>query len=443
MTHTKKSPESNSIRAVCNQTENPLIIVATSGTSGDILPFLTLSQGLLERGHRVLMLVPRFHEAIILTSGVPYQTFGSIDEWHSLLNDPDLWDDRKGWGVIWRGLLPHLGIVRQLIEQLSATESCVVLSHPILVPMAALARSVRPNLRIVSACLAPSNMCSSYDMLSAGSLQIPDWMPISWRKILWKLIHRGWIDPVTLPGLNAARSQNGLPTVPHFFEHILMTPNASLGLFPNWYASTQPDWPKPFIESDFVRSPDQKSATLSQEVEQFLLNGTPPIIFTPGTGHRHATQYFDIALKTLERLRQRGIFVTSHKEQLPKSLPSHVMWQAHVPFAALLPRAAAVVHHGGIGTIAESFHSGIPQLIVPFAYDQFDNGFRAKKLGVADVLLAKQMKVGHMHKKLKRLLFSQDVERACCTIEQKMAQRPDPVLFLDLAEAALLGLPIT
>lgn len=434
-----KAPASmGSVMADHNKASNPLIIVASSGTGGDILPFIRLSQGLLDRGHRVLMLVPRFHEATVLASGIPYQSFGSVDEWQALLNDPDLWDERKGWGVIWRGLVPHLDVMRQLIEQLPADEPCVVLSHPILIPMAALARSVRPDLRIVAAYLAPSNLCSSYDMLTAGSLRIPGWLPISWRQVLWKLIHKNWIDPITLPSLNAARNQNGLPTVAHFFEHMLTAPNASLGLFPDWYAAIQPDWPHAFSEGDFVRTTTESRAAPSPELEQFLSNGAPPIVFTPGTGHQHAARYFNTALKALTGLGHRGLFITSHAAQLPDSLPSNVLWQTHVPFVSLLPRTAAVVHHGGIGTMAEAFRAGTPQLIVPFAYDQFDNALHAKRLGVADVLLAKRMSAGRMQKQLAQLLISHNVAQACRTIAQKMLQKNELPWLLDRTEAALI-----
>ncbi len=437
MTDDNKLPMFDAPHGVFHRTSNPLVIIATSGTGGDILPFVTLSQGLLERGHRVLMLVPRFHEAFVQASGVPYQTFGTHEEFQALLNDPDLWDEREGWGVVWNGLAPHLDAMRQLIQKLPAEEPCVVLSHPILVPMAALARSVRPDLRIVCAYLAPSNLCGSYDMLAAGSLRIPSWIPISWRQALWRVIHKVWIDPVTLPSLNAARGQNKLPAVPHFFEHVLTAPSASLGLFPSWYASVQPDWPQSFLECDFVSTPVSSRAALSPELEQFLSDGTPPIVFTPGTGHQHAARYFNTALNALKRLGRRGIFITPHAAQLPDSLPSSVMWQAYVPFTALLPRAAAVVHHGGIGTTAEAFRAGTPQLIVPFAYDQFDNGLRAKRLGVAGVLFTKRLSVRRMQKQLAYLLASHDVVQACSTLAKKVAQKPELPWLLDRVEAAL------
>ena len=290
-------------------------------------------------------------------------------------------------GVIWNSLAPHLGAMRTLIQHLPAHETCVVLSHPILVPMAALARSVRPDLRIVAAYLAPSNLCSSHDMVSAGPLRIPQWVPRAWLRVSWMLIHK-WFNSVMLPSLNAARARYDLPGVPHFFEHMLKAPNASLGLFPKWFASIQRDWPQPFLEGDFVSTAIKAMQTLPPELEHFLADGEPPILFTPGTGHRHAALYFSTALQALKRLQRRGVFITPQAEQLPAPLPPNVLWQAHVPFTALLPRAAAVVHHGGIGTTADAFRARVPQLIVPFAFDQFSRqeiGRRRRVAGKATV----------------------------------------------------------
>ena len=212
---------------------------------------------------------------------------------------------------------------------------------------------------------------------------------------------------------------------------------ANGGLFPSRYAAVQPDWPSSFSEGDFVIAAVKGRAALPVELEQFLSDGDPSLVFTPGTGHQHATQYFSTALKALKRLGRRAIFVTPHATQLPDPLPSGILWQAYVPFTSLLPRGAAVVHHGGIGTTAEAFRAGIPQLIVPYAYDQFDNGLRAKRLGVADLLLAKRLSVGRMQKQLAHLRVSLDVIQACSSIAQKMAQQPGLPWLPDRTEAAL------
>jgi UDP:flavonoid glycosyltransferase YjiC (YdhE family) len=54
----------------------------------------------------------------------------------------------------------------------------------------------------------------------------------------------------------------------------------------------------------------------------------------------------------------------------------------YAPFGALFPRAAAVVHHGGIGTTAQTLRAGVPALVLAFAHDQFDNAARVERLGV-------------------------------------------------------------
>ena len=419
----------------------PRIIVATTGTGGDVLPFVALAQELAGRGHQVIMLAPKFHESLMKSHGLEYQVFGTVAEFQAVLDDPDLWHERKGFGVVWKGLEPHFGIVREVVEQQSSDTPCLLLCHPILVPLADIAKSSRPDLHVVCAYLAPSNLCSSYDFLTAGSLRIPRRIPLSWRRSLWRLIFKVGIDPAMLPSLNAFRTANGLPPVPSFFDHMHRVPDASISLFPDWFASVQPDWPSPFMQGDFPVMPSGTVASLSPQLERFLSEGEAPIGFTLGTGHRHAARYFSIALETLKRLGRRGLFITPNAVQVPKDLPPQVMWLAQVPFNLLLPRLAALVHHGGIGTTAEAFRSGVPQLITPYAFDQFDNGLRAQKLVGAEVVLPRQMTARRLHNRLVRLLSSTDVAQSCAEISEHAAQRSTQPSLIERIEGVLGVIP--
>jgi UDP:flavonoid glycosyltransferase YjiC (YdhE family) len=60
------------------------------------------------------------------------------------------------------------------------------------------------------------------------------------------------------------------------------------------------------------------------------------------------------------------------------------------PFQDLFPLSAVAAHHGGVGTTAKALSAGVPQLILPFAYDQLDNAVRVKRLGAGDFLKASQ-----------------------------------------------------
>ncbi|HJY34289.1 MAG TPA: nucleotide disphospho-sugar-binding domain-containing protein, partial [Vicinamibacterales bacterium] len=48
----------------------------------------------------------------------------------------------------------------------------------------------------------------------------------------------------------------------------------------------------------------------------------------------------------------------------------------------VLPRCAALVSHGGIGTLAQGLAAGVPQLTMPMGFDQPDNATRLERLGV-------------------------------------------------------------
>ena len=75
--------------------------------------------------------------------------------------------------------------------------------------------------------------------------------------------------------------------------------------------------------------------------------------------------------------------------------------------------ARALVHHGGIGSSAQALRAGIPQLVAPQAYDQYDNAMRLQALGVADVLPSGAAGLARMPHRLARLLDSPGVPAAC------------------------------
>jgi len=56
--------------------------------------------------------------------------------------------------------------------------------------------------------------------------------------------------------------------------------------------------------------------------------------------------------------------------------------QYAAPHGWLYPRMAAVVHHGGAGTIAAGLHAGVPTVVVPHMADQPFWGQRIHALGV-------------------------------------------------------------
>jgi rhamnosyltransferase subunit B len=100
------------------------------------------------------------------------------------------------------------------------------------------------------------------------------------------------------------------------------------------------------------------------------------------------------------------------------------MWQPYLPLHQLLPHAAALVHHGGIGTTAEALRAAVPQLVLPWAFDQFDNAQRVVALGVGHTLQARRLRAAPLQAALRQLLGSRAIAGACRASAERVSADP-------------------
>jgi rhamnosyltransferase subunit B len=317
--------------------------------------------------------------------------------------------------------------VLEAIQSASVQAPQIVIAHPFAVPGAAIARERGFVESVVAAYLAPSNLRTCHDPLNIGPTSVPPWVPMSWRRALWRFVEKGWIDPVALTQLNAVRTPLGLPKVNSFLTHISEAPDLSVTLFPSWFAHIVPDWPRPLIEGDFQLFAAAAQGGFSEELSAFIAAGEKPLVFTAGTGNLHAADFFACALSAVNQLGRRAIFLSRERSQIPARLPESILWQPYVPLSVLLPHAAALVHHGGIGTTAEALRSGTPQLIAPFAWDQFDNGARIASLGIGMVIPAKRLRPRKLARSLQNLCTSETVRAQCSLLASRFLPPHDPV----------------
>ena len=84
-----------------------------------------------------------------------------------------------------------------------------------------------------------------------------------------------------------------------------------------------------------------------------------------------------------------------------------------MPLSTLLPRAAAIVHHGGMGTLGHALAAGVPQLTVPMVLDQFDNSRRLQRLGVSANVRSSAYRPAGITRMLRQLLESPEVAERC------------------------------
>lgn len=403
--------------------------VITVGSGGDVHPFLRIGSALRALGRDVSFISYAYHADLVQRAGLPFVGIGTHDDFARTAANPDLWDPRKGFAALMASYREQLDQIVAAIRAAPAGAPRVAIVHPFAVPAAAIARELGLIDSVVGAWLAPSNLRSCCDPLVIGDLSIAPWVPISWRRALWNYAEKKWIDPVAIGQINPARAHLGLPPIDSLLTHIADSPDLSVTLFPSWFAPAVPDWPRRLIAGDFQLFEPPGHEGFTAALSDFLAAGDKPIVFTPGTANLHAADFFSCALAAVTRLGRRALFLTRERAQLPAELPATVLWQPYVPLSSLLPHAAVLVHHGGIGTTAEALRAGTPQLVTPFAWDQFDNGARIASLGAGRVIAAKRLRARTLARVLDTLASSEAVRSRCAEIARRFVPPHDPAVL--------------
>ena len=112
-----------------------------------------------------------------------------------------------------------------------------------------------------------------------------------------------------------------------------------------------------------------------------------------------------------------------------------------MPFSWLLARSAALVHHGGISSLAFALAAGIPHLVSPMNVDQPYNAERLAALGVSSTVRPGAYRPTRVARELELLLGSARVRRACEVAAARVRGTAALERACEMIEAAL-GAPV-
>ena len=392
-------------------------LVSAIGSAGDVHPFIAIAQALRARGHDVLMLASPPFEDRIRRAGIAFAPFGSADDYELILLRPELWDPRQGARLIIDEMLLRLPVAYATTAAQVGDEPTVLVGSTLSWGM----RLVQEKTGLPGATVHLSPLC----LLSATRPPVLPgigdfgWMPAWILRLLQAAAERLVLDRMIAPRLNAFRGDLALPPVHRVWTRWMHSPDLVIGAWPDWFAPAQSDWPPSTTTSGFPLFTEE-TGTTDFTLDAFIAAGSPPIGITPGSAMAHGERFFAAALAACAALGRRALLVTPYRDQLPATLPAWAHHVAYAPFAALLPRLAALVHHGGIGTSAQALTAGIPQLVVPFAHDQFDNAARLARLGVSRTL-ALESPIGEWVDAFRDVLDREDVKQAVRMAAGRMA----------------------
>jgi UDP:flavonoid glycosyltransferase YjiC (YdhE family) len=263
----------------------------------------------------------------------------------------------------------------------------LLVNHPVLFAGPLVAEKL--GIRWTSAILSPGIFLSVHD-----PALLP---PLAWFHSLRKLgpmPHRllnAVIDRITLRWMQpveALRKEVNLPSsLSNPARGGMFSPTGTLGWFCSALGAPQADWPARTKVTGFVFFDKTTPTDLDGALQAFLEAGAPPIVFTLGTSAiTVAGEFYRASLEAVRQKAWRAVILTGADPRnriLQSDVPDSVFVAEYAPYSEVFARAAAVVHAGGIGTIAQTLCAGVPSVVVPFAADQPDNAYRLARLGAS------------------------------------------------------------
>jgi rhamnosyltransferase subunit B len=418
------------------------VVLTTVGSFGDLHPYIAIALGLQARGHDAVLAASQCYRRKIEALGLGFRAVRPDSDW---VADPTvmrrLMDLRMGTvRVVCEKLLP---VLRESYEDTAAAAdgADLLVSHPL---TAYATRLVAEKVGIpwASTMITPLGFFSIYDLpmmpvVPNLSRKLRFLGPAFWGPLYWlgkratRFLARPWYRLRAEIGLPPTGEGNPLADS--------NSPSLVLALFSKLLADKQADWPKQTIVTGFPLYDRDGGTGLPPALARFLDDGPPPIVFTLGmTAATVAGPFYEHSVAAAKRMGSRAILMLGKKpSNKPTALPQDVIAVDYAPFSELFPRAAAIVHPGGVGTTGLAMRSGRPMLVVPYSHDQPDNAERLTRLGVARTIASSRYTPARAAAELRRLLDNPVYSQRASAVGEQVRQEDGVRTTCDALEALL------
>jgi UDP:flavonoid glycosyltransferase YjiC (YdhE family) len=416
------------------------IILNTFGSFGDIHPYMAIALELQRRGHVPVIATMEGYREKIEGAGLPFAPVR-----------PDVaLPKEQGSELVEKIMEPKTGprfLTEELIfpavrdsyaDLLKAVEGAdLLITHPAAPAGPLVAR--KTNMPWISTVLAPFSFYSSYDPPVPPFWQWTRKLSVLGPDVMGFFL-RVMKSTYKAKAITDFRDELGLADTGNPMFEGQHSPTLVLALFSELFGRRQPDWPKQTEITGFCFHDVNPDVEIPIELTRFVDSGAPPIVFTLGSSAVWvARDFFEESIKAAKLIGRRAVLLIGDERNLPHALPEGIMALDYLPYQTLLPRACAVVHHGGVGTTSHGLLAGVPTLIVPFAFDQSDNAEHAHKMGTSRTLYRDKYEASRVANELEELLRRPSYARRALEVSQRLKQENGPVRAADLIEGVLTG----
>jgi sterol 3beta-glucosyltransferase len=365
------------------------LVIVTSGSRGDVQPYLALALRAMQSGHTVTLATHTVFQPWIESAGVGFRALHGDPM--QILREPGAraWlangsrggllkfaaEFRRDFAALFDGLLHDVAAV---------TLDADIIVHGAVCMAAAQLHAVR-GTPVMGGWLAPLTPTREFPVVGLHYRETHtewdrrrNWIThVVGEQLFWQpsraSVNR-WrrrmlqAQPVPFLGPFAQQRTPSYPVCYAYSPAVLPTPRD----WPHWIAPT--GWW--FLDTPDYAPPPALAA--------FLASGDAPVTIGFGSMTPRDGEWLSrVVLDACERAECRVVLLQGWGSLGRTSLPTWAHVEADVPHAWLYPRSSAIVHHGGAGTTGAAVRSGVPSLIVPLGFDQQFWGGRLHAMGVS------------------------------------------------------------
>lgn len=341
------------------------IVIPTIGTRGDVQPYVALALGLQRAGAQVTLATHPAMRTLVESYNVPFEPAG-----------PDIDIEQETAAILARSPNWMLGFMRvmrftfRMLEQAHADLLALCREADLVVVSHTAAGSIeadRLQLPTVSVTLFPQAIPldeSSQPLFRRAIAALAGaGMGLMMTRPLNQIRRRVGVPPMGKLGITSERL-NLVPISPHVYPpDPRWEPRHRMTGY--WFADRPVDWEPP------------------ADLLAFLEAGDRPVLISLGAMSVGGEEAQEAARTTVAAVNQAGLrAIVQGWDEVMRSLPlpETVFHAGPLPHDWLLPRVAAIVHHGGFGTTAAGLRAGIPAVVIPHIIDQFIWGQRVYEL---------------------------------------------------------------
>ena len=406
------------------------------GSMGDVRPMLCLGHALVRAGHQVVFAATCVdavdHAETCRRLGLEHlpapslvtvelsQLRQGLLAGHALSQLSTLYDQL---------LLPSVPMMREVSQALC--QRCdVVVGHFLVHPLRAAAeRADRPHLSV-----------AFWPGMVPGAQQPPWPLPDlgAWsNRLCWALVRR-MINRTLLPRVAEDWTRLGLPRPRDVLRDCWYAPRGNLlACSPQLYPQTAA-WPEQHLCGAFHVLPDDSQTLLPPVVEAFLAEGPPPVLLTLGSPQLLDPQgAMALLIALARRLGCRALINTTSPAHPAWTREERICFTGGLNHRLIMPRCAAILHHGGAGTSHAAARAGRPSLVVAFIDEQLAWGWTLHRRQVAArPLRYRHATVERLVGRMRRCLQDPMMRQHAQELGARMAQEDGSARAVDIIAGA-------